>query len=233
MNRTLNLETFPNSEAASEAAAQALIQRLRPAGEKRLMVTGGRSPGPVFDRLAQTDLDWSRVAITLSDERFVDPASPDSNERLVRERLLRGHAAAARFTPLKGPGPSAADDAAAAEPKVRVLLPFDASLLGMGDDGHIASLFPGTPGLAAALDPEGKRLVVGVESAGQPPYVPRISLTARALFDTQAVVLLVGGEGKRALLERALADPAFDLPVSALLNQTRAPVRILWSPAVA
>jgi 6-phosphogluconolactonase len=226
----MKLETFSTSDAAAAAAVDAIVAQLTPPGPKRLMVTGGRSPGPVYDRLAQLDLDWSRVTVTLSDDRFVDLDSPDSNERLIRERLLQGRGAAARFLPLKGHGPTPAADAAAIEPAIRVLLPFDATLLGMGDDGHIASLFPSTPDLAAALDPDGARLAVGVEVPGLAPYLPRISLTGRALFDSRLIVLLTGGEGKRALIEQVLTDPAFAPPVAALIRQTRSPVRILWSP---
>ena len=227
----MKLEAFPSAEAAASAAADAIAARLAPPGRKSLVVTGGHSPGPVYDRLAQTDLHWSRVAVTLSDERFVDPTSPDSNERLVRERLLQGRAAAAAFTPLKGDGPTPDDDARAAEPSVAALAPFDAALLGMGEDGHIASLFPGAPRRAEALDPDGERFVTGVERAGLAPYVPRISLTGRALFAAGLILLLVNGEAKKALIERTRAEPAFAPPVAALLRQTRAPVRILWSPA--
>ena len=207
-----SLEVFETAETAAQAAVNAVVAQLTPPGSKRLMVTGGRGPGPVFDRLTHADLDWSRVTVTLSDDRFVAVDSPDSNERLVRERLLKGHAAAARFTPLKGPGPTPAADAAAVEPAIRALVLFDATLLGMGDDGHIASLFPSTPDVAALLDPEGEHFTIGVEIPGLAPYVPRISLTGRAL------------------IERVLADPAFAPPVSALIRQTRSPVRLLWSP---
>jgi 6-phosphogluconolactonase len=227
------LEPFPTFEAAATAAAAAIVAQLSPPGPKRLMVTGGRGPGPVYDRLAQADLDWARVTVTLSDDRFVGADAPESNERLVRERLLQGRAAAARLVPLKGAGPTPADDASAVEPAVRALLPFDATLLGMGEDGHIASLFPSTPDLAALLNPEGERLAVGVETPGLAPYLPRISLTGAALFASKLIVLLVGGEAKRALLERVATDPAFAPPVSALLHQSRAPVRLLWSPGAA
>jgi 6-phosphogluconolactonase len=229
----MKLETLSSADEAATAAADAIVAQLTPAGPRRLMVTGGRGPGPVYDHLAQLDLDWSRVAVTLSDERFVGVDAPESNERLIRERLLRGHAAAARFVPLKGPGPTPAADAAAVEPAIRDLTPFDANLLGMGDDGHIASLFPSTPDLAALLDPDCERFAVGVEVPGLAPYLPRISLTGRALFASRLIVLLTGGEGKRALLERVLTDPAFAPPVSALIRQTRTPVRLLWSPQVA
>jgi 6-phosphogluconolactonase len=227
------IEAFANADEAAHAAADAIVAQLRPRGPKRLLVTGGRGPGPVFDRLAKTDLDWTRVTVTLSDDRFVGADSPDSNERLARRRLLQDHAAGARFVALKGAGPTPADDAAAVEPKIAELLPFDAAILGMGDDGHIASLFPNMEGIAEALDPASETLAIGVTHAGMPPYLPRISLTARALFDAALIVLLVGGDGKKALIERVLTDPSFSPPVSALLRQTQSPVRILWSPGAA
>jgi 6-phosphogluconolactonase len=226
------LEVYPSARTAADAAAEAIVSRLAPAGPKRLLVTGGSSPGPVFDLLAGADLGWSRVTVTLSDERFVDPTARESNERQVRERLLRDQAAKAAFVPLKGQGPRPDDDACAAEPAIRGLVPFDAVLLGMGEDGHIASLFPGAPGLAETLDPRGERFVIGVATAGLPPYVPRISLTARALFDAKLILLLIAGAPKKEVLERIKVDAAFAPPVAALLKQTQAPVRVLWSPGV-
>jgi 6-phosphogluconolactonase len=183
----MTLETFPTTEAAAQAAADAIVAQLTPPGPKRLVVTGGRTPGPVYDRLAKTDLDWSRITVTLSDERFVGTDSPDSNERLVRERLLQHNAAKATFVPIKGDGPTPAADARAVEPALRGLVPFDATLLGMGDDGHIASLFPSTPGVAALLDPKGAHYAVGVEVPGLAHFVPRISLTGRALLDSKLI----------------------------------------------
>jgi 6-phosphogluconolactonase len=102
-------------------------------------------------------------------------------------------------------------------------------LIGMGEDGHIASLFPGDPDLPATLDPDGPRWVVGVAEAGLAPYVPRISLTLRTLIDSRLILLLVKGAAKRALIERVLAEPSFASPVASLLRQTRAPVRVIWS----
>ena len=226
----MSLETFPSTEAAAQAAADAIVARLTPPGPKHLMVTGGRSPGPVYDRLSKIDLDWSRITVTLSDDRFVGADSPDSNERLVRERLLQHRAATATLVPIKGEGPTPAADAKAVGPAIRDLTPFDVTLLGMGDDGHIASLFPSTPDVAALLDPSCEHYAVGVEVPGRAPYVPRISLTGRALLDSKLILLLTNGEARKALLERVLTDPAFAPPVSALIRQTRAPVRLLWSP---
>lgn len=224
------MERFDDRGAQAEAAAEILAGALAGGGPRVLIVTGGTSPGPVYDRLSERDLGWADVTVTLTDDRWVDAASPQSNARLVRERLLRGCAAAARFLPLVASGASPEDDALAAEPRLAALPPAAAVLLGMGEDGHIASLFPADPDLAARLDPEGGRLCVGVPTAGLAPFVPRVSLTVRALLRSKLIVLIVAGEAKRALIERVLADPAFDPPVAAILRQSRAPVRVLWAP---
>ena len=131
--------------------------------------------------------------------------------------------------PLKGDGASPEADAVHAEAKLRALAPFAAVLLGMGADGHIASLFPGAPGLDGALDPQGARWCVGVDEAGLDPKVPRISLTARALLSSAQVVLLITGAEKRLLVERVRSDAGFNPPVATILRQTRVAVRVLWA----
>jgi len=224
------MEAFPDRDALAEAAAAALAGALAGPGRRALVVTGGTSPGAVYDRLSRLDLDWRDVTVTLSDERWVDAASPLSNERLVRDRLLTGPAASARLLPLKAGGADPTADASAVEPCLRALLPWSAVLLGMGEDGHIASLFPGDPDLPGRLDPDGHGLCVGVPVAGLAPFVPRLSLTLRALLTTSLVVLLISGEAKRELLRRVAAEPAFDPPVAAILRQDRTPVRVLWAP---
>ena len=182
---TKHLENFADSGALADAAAAILSGALTGGGRRSLVVTGGSTPGPVYDRLSSLDIGWGSVTVTLSDDRWVDPSSPDSNERLVRERLLTSRASAVRFIPLKGAGASPEADGLAAEPALRDHLPWSAVLLGMGDDGHFASLFPNDPDLPARLDPAGDRLCVGVAMAGLAPFVPRISLTARALLDAR------------------------------------------------
>ena len=223
------METFARSEAQSAAAAAAIAAALEGPGAKSLIVTGGRSPGAVYDRLAATALDWSSVTVTLSDDRWVAEDSPDSNAALVRRRLLTGRAAAAKFLPLKGRGSSPEADALSVEPALASVLPAGATLLGMGDDGHIASLFPGDPDLARRLDPDGGRLCVGVPVAGLEPFVPRVSLTLRALLAARVVIVLISGAAKRAVVERVAGDPAYAPPVAALLRQDRVPVRVLWT----
>lgn len=223
------MELFPNRESLAKATAEALSESLSGTGPKSLVVTGGGTPGPVYDRLSALDLAWANTTVTLSDERWVDPASADSNERLVRERLLTDRAAAARFLPLKGSGASPEADALEAELSLRALTPWSAVLLGMGEDGHIASLFPNDPDLAARLDPGGARLCVGVSMSGLPPHVARITLTSRALLASRLVVLLITGEPKRTVIERVLADQNYAPPVAAILRQHVAPLRVLWA----
>jgi 6-phosphogluconolactonase len=225
-----SIELHPDPETLAGAAAELIAEALRAPGAHAFAATGGSTPGPTYDRLARASVHWSAITVTLTDDRWVSPQSPESNEGLLRRRLFQRRAAEVAFLPLKGDGASPEADAMAAEPALRALLPFAAVLLGMGSDGHIASLFPGAPDLATALDPAGQRLCIGVDQAGLDPRVPRISLTARALLESALIVVLVTGAEKRGVIERVLSDPAASPPVAAVLRQSRTPVRILWAP---
>lgn len=211
--------------AAAGATVAALTTGLAARGHASLVGTGGRSPAPVYDALQDVDLDWGRVTVTLSDDRFVPPASPDSNEALVRDRLLRGHAAAASFLPLYANVPSPEACAEIAEPHLRALAPFDMLFLGMGEDGHIASLIPGSPVMAQGLDPDGERFVIGVPAGVGSPPVARVSLTLPALLAARTTLVLIRGEVKREIVERGSG-----LPVHTLIKQAKAPLRVLWAP---
>ncbi|HXV00176.1 MAG TPA: 6-phosphogluconolactonase [Caulobacteraceae bacterium] len=223
------VETFTGRDALADVAAEAVAQCLSAPEARLLVAAGGSTPGPVYDRLARMDLAWERLNVTLTDERWVDPTSNESNEALIRARLLTGEAARAGFLPLKRSGVIPADDAAAADAALREVLPAAVVLLGMGEDGHIASLFPGAPELAVGLDLAAAPLAIAVAEAGLEPFVARISLTLRALTDTALVIVLISGEGKRQVVQRIAADPAYAPPVAAVLRQSRTPVRILWA----
>ncbi len=225
----IEIETFADRDGLADSAAAAVAAALAGPGPHTFAATGGTTPGPAYDRLSRLDVGWGRITVIPTDERFVDPASEDSNERLLRTRLFTARAATARLVPLKGAGPTPQADAAAAEPAIRAALPFTAMLLGMGPDGHVGSLFPGDPHLAAYLDPLGERLCVGVDQSPDAPKVPRISLTIAAMLKGGLVVLLVSGREKRAVIERVLADPAYAPPVAAILRQTEVPVRVMWA----
>ncbi|MGR4863507.1 6-phosphogluconolactonase [Caulobacter sp. LARHSG274] len=224
------IEAFASREALFDATASVLVAALNDAVAKRghagFAATGGTTPAPVYDRLATLTLPWDKVTVTLTDERFVPPSDASSNEGLVRRHLLVGAAAKAAFAPLYFDGADPEEAALKAQDGVAAALPFGVVLLGVGGDGHFASLFPGNPALEAGLDPKTARSVIAVPPGSPAPDLPRISLTFQALIQASLIVLLVTGQAKKALLE-APVDPG--LPIAAILNQDRAPVRILWA----
>jgi 6-phosphogluconolactonase len=215
------LERFLASDelslATAEAIGTALSDAIASRGTASLVATGGRSPGPVYDRLSLADVDWPRITVTLSDDRCVGEDHADSNTRLVRTRLLQGPAAAARFLPL-WPAPEAA--------ALQLLMPFDVVMLGMGEDGHIASLIPGDPGLEDGLTTD-EFLRDVPAGLGNPPLA-RITLTLTAILNSRATFLLIAGETKREVIARAMAGE--DLPVARLITQAGDRLRIFWTP---
>lgn len=219
------------AEAVAAAVREALTRALRERASASLVVPGGSTPRAYLPAVAALELPWSRVAVTLSDERRVPPDDPHSNERLVRERLLQGPAAAARFVPLHVPGE--VDPAATAAARLApVPRPFDLVLLGLGTDGHVASLFPGAAGVEAALDPARPETCVALEPpVGSEPALPRLSLTLAALLDSRRILVAAQGADKRVAFERALhgggPQPA---PLPALAARAAQPIDFFWCP---
>lgn len=225
-------QKFATRESASEAAAQAIaalvMRRLEGQYKASLVVAGGTTPGQCYDVLSNLKLNWPNVSIVLGDERWVPPDHEDSNERLVRETLLKGRAATAALLSVYRPDSNPAERSAEINDELRQLpFPFSCALLGMGEDGHFASLFPDAGNLEAALDPDNLSLCLPVETAANPH--PRVTLTLSALSRSDEIILLIFGERKRAVLEAAM-QPDSDLPVHRLLLQKRAPVNIFWAP---
>jgi 6-phosphogluconolactonase len=225
---------FESSDALARALATQIAASLADAvaarGLASLVVSGGKSPLKLFELLREEQLDWSRVCIALADERWVDTGDADSNEKLVRDQLLRGPAAAARFHGLKNGAPTPDMGAVSAwETFARVPRPFDAVVLGMGDDGHTASLFPGSPNLPRALNAAAVAGCVGMWAPVAPQ--PRLSLNLSALLDSRRVVLLISGAGKwRTFLAAGAPGPVEEMPVRAVLRQTRTPLQVMWAP---
>lgn len=223
---------FTSRAEASAACAQRLAVGLRNAlsqdAAAALVVSGGSSPAETLQTLSTMRLPWERVTVTLSDERWVDNRHADSNEKMLREKLLVNEAANARVLSLYRPGCSVVEAAGRLNEKIRQLpMPFAGVLLGMGEDGHFASLFPDFEGLDAALQPENENSFVAVDTAASPH--PRISMTLAALLHSSEIVLLIFGDSKRKVYEKAKAGDG-TLPVAALLAQSRVPLRVIWAP---
>jgi len=237
MTTHLNVTThsFTDCHAQAIALAERVAQRLRVGlnqrGHALLAVSGGSTPKDFFAQLSRESLDWAHVKITLVDERWVPDTDERSNARLVKSILLQNKAAEASFVPLYTDAPTPEDGLAASTARINALaLPFDAVVLGMGDDGHTASFFPGGDHLADALDLNGKSRVLPMRApdAGE----PRITLTLPTLLATESLFLLVAGDKKRDLLAdvRLGLGAARDYPVHAVIAQQRVPVAVYWCP---
>jgi len=214
---------FPDGAALAPAFAQWTAERLAAGiaarGAALLIVSGGRTPLRYFRALSDQPIDWSRVAVTLADERRVADDSPRSNARLVREALLQGRAAAAPFVPLADVRLDEEQELAAANARiVNLPMPADVVALGMGDDGHTASWFPRADGLADAMDVGARALVAPIRAAGAPE--PRLTLTGRVLLRARAIALHIEGADKLTTLEKALdPGPIEDMPIRAVLRK--------------
>lgn len=213
---------FANGEELAQGLADWTAERLREAiaarGVALLIVSGGKSPARFFDRLSNLDLEWSRVAITLADERRVADDSPRSNARLVRERLLQNRAREASFTPLADVRLPEDKELAAASARIANLpMPADVVILGMGDDGHTASWFPGAEGLAEAMDSGARQLVAPIVAPDAPE--PRLTLTGRVILRAKAIAVEIQGTGKIATFSAALEPgPEQAMPIRAVLR---------------
>lgn len=216
------------AEAMAGRIAELLAEAIAARGVATLALSGGRSPIPVLRALSASEMDWGKVIVTLVDERWVAPDHADSNERLIRENLLLGHAADARFVPMKNDAADAYAGQAECEAAIATLpWPLDVAVLGMGEDGHTASLFPDARELAEGLTTQALTLAV------TPPAAPhqRMSLSAHAILSSRHILLQIGGAAKRTVYDRARAGgPVAELPIRLALCQDDVPVEV-WISA--
>lgn len=228
------LRRHPDGATLADRLADLVAERLREAIALRkdasLVVSGGRTPIAFLEALSRRDLPWDRVGVTLADERRVPPQSPDSNQRLVREHLLQGAAAAARFVSLYETQESGAELLRSRQAALAGLAqPFDVLILGMGEDGHTASLFPGAAGLEQALDPASQPGLVLID----PPVAPhgRVSMNLALLLQARWIALHIQGEGKLKVLDQVLhGAPADQFPVAAVLRGAPERTDVHWAP---
>lgn len=214
------------AQALADNVAAALREAIDSRGQATLVVSGGRSPIAFFKALAQQPLPWAQVRVSLADERWVPVGHEDSNESLVRQHLLQGPAAEARLLGLYRSAGSLDEAAALTERALEELPSIDVLVLGMGTDGHTASLFPNSPNLDEALREDGERRCLPMLA----PSVPhqRLTLTLPVLKAARLPLLAIEGEGKLRVLEQALQQRDHrNMPISAFI---RAPLEIYWCP---
>ena len=225
--------TFDGKAALADALAAAVAANLRAAiearGEALLAVSGGTTPHGFMRALSSQQLDWSRVIVTLCDERWVPARHERSNARLVRETLLQGAASTARFVGLYADAPDPEAGIAQVAARIAALpLPLDVAVLGLGLDGHIASLFPDADHFDDALDPHGSERVLPMRapSAGE----PRVTLTAPLLAAARALYLHIEGPEKKRVFEDVVRSECVQArsPLRAVMQQARAPLAVYW-----
>ena len=178
-------------------------------GTASFVLSGGTSPIKVFDQLSNVDLPWSKVHITLVDDRLVEPKNHNSNQKLISEYFLKNKAKKARFFPLSEN---------LIFKKDIFKLPFDVTLLGMGEDGHFASLFPNMIDNFDALNIQADFKIFKTSPQGE-PFLPRITMNLSLILNSEIIILLVKGKTKLKVLNEAYSNE--NLPIHYLLNNKK------------
>lgn len=223
----MKLVEYADQEMMMIDLANVLVGELNEAlmiGERAsFAVPGGTTPGPIFDALCATDLDWNRVDIMLTDERWVPETSGRSNTALLRRRLLVEKTAKANFVPFYTGHDNPDDAVDLLNERLTEHLPLTVLLLGMGADMHTASLFPGADRLADGLSSNAPA-VLPMRADGAPE--PRVTLTAPVLQSAMSTHVVITGEDKKAALQTAQNASVDDAPIKTVL----ANATVHWAP---
>ena len=212
---------YPDRETLMENIAEDVADQLGAAitvrGSATLAVPGGTTPAPFLTLLSKTDIDWSKVRVMLTDERFVPESSERSNTRLLRETLMQNNAAAAQLVPFYKRADNPEDVLGELTTAISSALPLDVCVLGMGEDMHTASLFPEADRLNEGLDLKSTAVLLPMRAPGAPE--PRLTLTAPVLRAARNIHILIAGEGKKSAFEAAMvAGPASEAPIRVVLD---------------
>ena len=229
----MQLYTFPDRQELVQQLAKrigtALEKAITSCGQASLAVSGGSTPCQLFEQLSCVDIPWQKVIITLVDERWVEPSSPDSNELLVRQHFMQHRAAVATFIGLKNGAITAGQGEAECEQQLqKIPRPFTVLILGMGNDGHTASLFPEAEQLALATDMNSGKTCLAIS----PPDAAheRMSLTLPAILAAEELILHITGQEKKDVLEKAEnPGPSEAMPIRFILRQQSTPVTVFWA----
>lgn len=216
-------------QALADNVSQILQSAIALKGKASIAVSGGSTPKGFFTVLSNKDIDWKKVTITLADERWVDINSDASNTRLVHENLLQNKAAVAKFFHLKQGDnlceETLADLNIAAD---NLLLPLDVVILGMGEDGHTASLFPCSEQIQSGLDISNQSSLMKVEPKTAPHQ--RITFSFAALRQSKNIFLHLCGDSKKQVLNKALSDDDFfEMPIRAFLQDESIDTQVYWA----
>ncbi|ROQ19737.1 6-phosphogluconolactonase [Marinimicrobium koreense] len=219
--------------ALQEDCVAVLDEALKERDQASFLVSGGSSPAPLYQRLSQIALDWKRIQVALVDERWVEPGHAKSNETFVQKNLLQHAAGQAPFLGMKNSAETAAEGLAACEQAYQKLAqPFDLTILGMGPDGHTASLFPNAEGLEEALTTDSLcSAITAHQSEVTGEYTERMTLSLAGIVNSCRLVLLITGDEKLQALRAAQGEgPVGDMPIRAVLRQNKVPVTLYWAP---
>lgn len=230
---------YPDRErlvlALANDCASALQSGIKERGQATFLVSGGSTPKPVYQALSKRPLPWPQITVALVDERWVDKTADGSNHAFIESSLLQNNASGAPFLGMKTPHATAAEGEADCQHAYGELSrPFDVCVLGMGGDGHTASLFPHARGLEEALDPQSDQLcraITAQQSEVTGSHVERMTLTLAAILQARDIKLLITGEEKLRVYRQALlGNDELEMPVRSILKQGLKSVTVYWAP---
>lgn len=222
-------------QSVTQFCVKKLARRLQQDGQASFIVPGGTTPAPVFELLSKTELDWKNITIAPSDERWLEKDHDNSNEKLIRQTLLINQASSAHFISMKSDYDTAKKAQQQCSTRYQQMpKPYEIIMLGMGPDGHFASLFPQSKGVQQALDVEDEKSCIAIDATGcavAGKFTERMSMTLSAILNSRHIILLFTGKEKLAIFEKAKSNnDSNKLPICALIHQNTVPVDVFWAP---